>query len=350
MKRKKTNHLITLEEYIIRSQNRFPGATGELSQLLRDIGLAAKIISREVNKAGITSLLGFEGSENVHGEHVKKLDVFSDQQMMSALKRSGIVSLMVSEESESLIRLDSTSGKYVVFFDPLDGSSNIDVNVSVGTIFSIYRRQTPPSGPPGMEDALQPGDQQAAAGYVLYGSSTMMVYTTGMGVSSFTLDPSIGEFMLADDDIRIPEFSPMYSINEGNSAGWPAGVRNYVKHIKAIDPESNRPHSQRYIGSMVSDVHRTLLIGGIFMYPPNKKNPRGKLRLMYECNPMSYIIEQAGGQSSDGEKRVLEIEPQTIHDRCPVYLGSRENVQTMIRLLQEGEKRAEDPASVPARD
>ena len=337
MAQQKAKHLITLEEFIIRSQNRFNGATGELSQLLRDIGLAAKIVSREVNKAGITNLLGQYGSQNVHGESVKKLDVFADDQIKSALERSGIVSMMISEESNELIRLESSGGKYIVFFDPLDGSSNIDVNVSVGTIFSIYRRKSPRNRSPKESDALQPGDRQAAAGYVLYGSSTMLVYTTGMGVSSFTLDPSIGEFMLSDDDIRIPEFHPQYSINEGNASGWPEGVRNYIDHIKKVDPASRRPYSLRYIGSMVSDLHRILLLGGIFLYPPNVSNPKGKLRLMYECNPMGYIIEQAGGLAVDGRDRVLGIVPKTIHQTAPVYMGSRQNVEELTGFLN-GEK------------
>ncbi len=337
MAQEEANHLITLEEFIIRSQNRFEGATGELSQLLRDIGLAAKIVSREVNKAGITNLLGRHGSRNVHGESVKKLDIFADEQIMSALARSGIVSLMISEESNELIRLESSTGKYIVFFDPLDGSSNIDVNVSVGTIFSIYMRKSAREEPAGESDALQPGDKQAAAGYVLYGSSTMLVYTTGMGVSSFTLDPTIGEFMLSDDDIRIPDFHPQYSINEGNSSGWPDGVRSYIDYIKKVDPETKRPYSLRYIGSMVSDLHRTLLLGGIFLYPPNVTNPEGKLRLMYECNPMGYIIEQAGGLALDGRGRILEIMPETIHQTAPAYMGSRKNVEKLMEFMGKGE-------------
>jgi fructose-1,6-bisphosphatase I len=301
---------------------------------LRDIGLAAKIVSREVNKAGITNLLGQFGSENVHGESVKKLDVFADEQIKSALARSGIVSMMISEESNELVRLESSSGKYIVFFDPLDGSSNIDVNVSVGTIFSIYSRKSPRNRTPRESDALQPGDRQSAAGYVLYGSSTMLVYTTGMGVSSFTLDPSIGEFMLSDDDIRIPDFNPQYSINEGNASGWPEGVRNYISHIKEVDPETKRPYSLRYIGSMVSDLHRTLLLGGIFLYPAQCEQSTGKLRLMYECNPMGYIIEQAGGLAVDGERRVLDISPESIHQTAPVYMGSRENVEKLLEFLE----------------
>lgn len=333
MKSKKPDHLITLEEFIIQSQNRFQGATGELSQLLRDIGLAAKIISREVNKAGITNILGQHGELNVHGENVKKLDVFADEQIQFALTRSGIVSVMVSEESNELVRLESSSGKYIVFFDPLDGSSNIDVNVSVGTIFSIYRRQSSQEKKPELSDVLQPGYKQAAAGYVLYGSSTMLVYTTGMGVSSFTLDPSIGEFILTNDDIRIPEFAASYSINEGNQSGWPDGVRRYIDYIKKVDKTTHRPYTLRYIGSMVSDLHRILLLGGVFLYPENVSHPSGKLRLMYECNPMGLIIEQAGGLAVDGRGRVIDISPESIHETSPVYMGSKDNVRLLMEFL-----------------
>src|SRR5690606_18138881 len=245
---KDRDRLITLEEFIIRGQNRFRGATGELSQLLRDIGLAAKIISREINKAGITNILGYDGSENVHGEHVKKLDVFANEQMLSALSRSGNVSMIISEEDKELIRLKSSSGKYLVFTDPLDGSSNIDVNVSVGTIFSIYRRVSELGDEPGLYDALQPGTSQTAAGYVVYGSSTMLVYTTGLGVTTFTLDPSIGEFFLTQNNIRIPELGVTYSINEGSYRSWNDGLKKYIKFCQEEDSGTNRPYSARYIG------------------------------------------------------------------------------------------------------
>lgn len=327
--------LITLEEFIISAQNRFPGATGELSQLLRDIGLAAKIISREVNKAGITNILGFEGSENVHGERVKKLDVFSNEQMISALSRSNNVCMIISEESDGIIRLKSSSGKYIVYTDPLDGSSNIDVNVSIGTIFSIYLRKSHRADYPTIDDAIQSGLSQVAAGYVIYGSSTMLAYTTGLGVSTFTLDPSIGEFFLADSDVKIPEIGPFYSINEGSYNSWELGLKKYIKYCQEEDKATMRPYSARYIGSMVADLHRILLKGGIFIYPKSKNYPNGKLRLMYECNPLAFIIEQAGGKASDGHRRILEIEPTDIHQRTPIYIGSKKNVEMAEKFLKE---------------
>lgn len=329
-----SKNLITLEEFIISRQNRFPGATGELSQLLRDIGLASKIISREVNKAGITNILGFWGSENVHGERVKKLDVFANEQMISALSRSKIVCMIISEENDGIIRLKDTSGKYIVYTDPLDGSSNIDVNVSIGTIFSIYKRKSHSADLPTVDDAMQNGLSQVAAGYVLYGSSTMMVYTTGLGVSSFTLDPSIGEFILANNSIIIPEIGPFYSINEGSYNSWELGLKKYIKYCQEEDAETLRPYSARYIGSMVADLHRILLKGGIFIYPKSKRYPKGKLRLMYECNPLAFLIEQAGGKATDGSQRIMEIEPTDIHARCPIYIGSKFNVEQAERFLE----------------
>lgn len=332
---RKVSRLLTLEEYIIQSQNRFRGATGELSQLLRDIGLAAKIISREVNKAGITNILGQDGSENVHGEHVKKLDVFANEQMLHALSRSGNVCIVVSEENDKMIRLDSHSGKYIVYMDPLDGSSNIDVNVSIGTIFSIYMRTSHIADYPTEFDPVQPGVNQVAGGYVLYGSSTILVYTTGLGVSSFTLDPSIGEFFLADDNIKIPDHGAIYSINEGSFNSWEKGLQEYIKYCKMEDEASQRPYSCRYIGSMVADVHRTILQGGIFIYPGTAKHPEGKLRLMYECNPLSFIVEQAGGKASNGSMRIMDIEPKSIHQRVPVFLGSKANVNMVENFLKD---------------
>lgn len=335
MTNKRIKRLVTLDEYIIQAQNRFPGATGELSQLLRDIGLAAKIISREVNKAGITNILGLEGEENVHGEQVKKLDVFSNNQMLSALSRSNNVCQVISEENEGIIRLKSTSGKYIVFMDPLDGSSNIDVNVSIGTIFSVYRRKSHRADYPTDDDPIQPGINQIGAGYVLYGSSTIMAYTTGMGVSVFTLDPTIGEFILSDDDVQIPEIGPYYSINEGSYNSWSPGLKKYIKFCQVEDPETNRPYSARYIGSMVADLHRILLKGGIFIYPESHKYPKGKLRLMYECNPLAFIIEQAGGIATDGDTRIMDLMPNEIHDRSPIYIGSKRNVEHVQSFLKQ---------------
>jgi len=334
--------LVTLEEYIIQSQNRFPGATGELSQLLRDIGLASKIISREVNKAGITNILGVDGTKNVHGEEVKKLDVFADQQLISALERSQITCMVISEENDGIVRLSSKGGKYIVYLDPLDGSSNIDVNVSVGSIFSIYMREVRFDPTVDESDALQPGTRQVAAGYTLYGSSTILAYTTGLGVSLFTLDPSIGEFILCERNIRIPQFGTIYSINEGSYNTWDIGLKKYIKYCQEEDPSSNRPYTTRYIGSMVADVHRTLIKGGIFIYPHSARYPKGKLRLMYECNPLSMIMEQAGGMATNGEKRILEIEPTAIHERSPIYMGSSENVLKVMDFIVEYAEEVEE--------
>lgn len=336
----KPEKLVTLDEYIIQSQNRFPGATGELSQLLRDLGLAAKIISREVNKAGITSLLGIDGSKNIHGESVKKLDLFADEQLISALNRSLITCMVISEENDGIVSLNSQGGKYIVYLDPLDGSSNIDVNVSIGSIFSIYMRQSKYTPNPTESDALQPGTRQVAAGYVLYGSSTIMVYTTGLGVSAFTLDPSIGEFILSDDDFSMPKHGTIYSINEGSYNSWGEGLKKYIKYCQKEDSENGRPYSARYIGSMVADIHRTLVKGGIFIYPSSKIYPNGKLRLMYECNPLSFIIEQAGGIATNGNERIMELEPTAIHERTPIYIGSRQNVEEAMQFISNDEKMA----------
>lgn len=330
----KSKRLETLEEYIIQSQNRFPGATGELSQLLRDISLAAKIISREVNKAGITNILGVDGSTNIHGEAVKKLDLFADQQLISALDRSLITCMVISEENDGIVKLSSQGGKYIVYLDPLDGSSNIDVNVSIGSIFSIYMREARFNGNLREDDALQPGVKQVAAGYVLYGSSTILAYTTGLGVSVFTLDPSIGEFILSDRSIKMPEHGAIYSINEGSYNSWDLGLKKYIKYCQEQDPDTGRPYTARYIGSMVADIHRTLIKGGIFIYPHSSKYPNGKLRLMYECNPLSFIIEQAGGKATDGSKRIMEIEPDAIHQQTPIYIGSKDNVEKVTEFLE----------------
>lgn len=343
MAERKSKHLITLEEYIIQAQNKFPGATGDLSQLLRDIGLAAKIISREVNKAGITNILGEDGSTNVHGESVKKLDLFADKQLISALNRADITCMVISEENDGVVELDNDGGKYIVYLDPLDGSSNIDVNVSIGSIFSIYIRKNPGTSELSEQDALQPGVRQVAAGYVLYGSSTMMAYTTGLGVSLFTLDPSIGEFILCDDDIRIPDHGTIYSVNEGSYHSWDEGLKKYIKYCQVEDEETSRPYKARYIGSMVADVHRTLITGGIFIYPNSNQYPNGKLRLMYECNPLSFLIEQAGGMAIDGKGRIMEIEPEAIHQRTPIFIGSKQNVLKVKEFLDEY---AEEPAAM----
>ena len=322
--------VITLGQFIIERQSDFPYAKGELSRLLRDIGIAAKIVNREVNKAGLVNILGETDEVNVHGENVKKLDVFANEQFIAALSCGGECCAVASEENEEIIQIDnevSKNAKYVVAIDPLDGSSNIDVNVSIGTIFSIYRRNSL-SGSGTLEDFMQRGTDQVAAGYVIYGSSTMLVYTTGRGVNGFTLDPSIGEFCLSHPDMKAPEFGKIYSINEGNYIHFPDGVKKYIKYCQEEDKATDRPYPSRYIGSLVADFHRNLIKGGIFIYPSTAKSPKGKLRLLYECNPLAFIVEQAGGKATDGFKRILEIQPKSLHQRTPIFIGSSEMVNT----------------------
>lgn len=329
----------TLARHIIDQEKMHPGATGELSKLLHDLSLAAKVISLEVNKAGLVDILGFTGDNNVHGEQVKKLDVFAHDMMVKAMDHGGHLCVMASEEEEDIIHIPPMFkiGKYVLLFDPLDGSSNIDANVSVGTIFSIYLRKSPDGKAGTMEDCLQPGHQQVAAGYIVYGSSTMMVYTAGHGVHGFTLDPAFGEFLLSHRNMQIPKKSRIYSINEGNYLYWHPGLKKYIKYLQEEDTETGRPYSSRYIGSMVSDIHRNLLYGGIFMYPADSRNPNGKLRLMYECNPMAFIIEQAGGRATDGKRRILEIQPEKLHQRIPIFIGSEDDVKLVEKFISEEE-------------
>lgn len=323
----------TLDEFTIQQMRDFPKATGELSGLLRDIGLAAKRVHVEVNKAGLVDILGDHGTMNVQGEEVKKLDVFANEQFISALSAGGETCAVASEENEGLINIDSEvskNAKYVVCVDPLDGSSNIDVNVSIGTIFSIYRR-TSFGGIVEETDYLQRGTEQVAAGYIIYGSSTMLVYTTGKGVNGFTLDPSIGEFCLSHPDMKCPKSGKIYSINEGNYAHFPDGVKKYIKYCQEIDSATERPYSSRYIGSLVADFHRNLLKGGVFIYPSTHKSPKGKLRLLYECNPLAFIIEQAGGKASDGFRRILDVQPTSLHQRTPLFIGSAD----MVTMAEE---------------
>ena len=322
----------TLDRFIMRKQEDFPYATGELSQLLRDIALAAKIVNREINRSGLIDIAGAYGNRNVQGEDQQKLDVIANIRFIRALRNGGEVCTIISEEDEDMIQTGNNQGKYVVAIDPLDGSSNIDVNVSIGTIFSVYRRVSP-TGREGTEaDCLQRGTHQVAAGYVIYGSSTMLVYTTGNGVNGFTYEPSLGEFFLSHPDIQIPKTGAVYSINEGASESFSAGVKAFVKHCK------DTGFSARYIGSLVADFHRNLLKGGIYIYPATAKSPKGKLRLMYECNPLAFIVEQAGGRSSDGGRRTLDIAPTTAHERCPVFIGSQELVeQAEAFIVQESE-------------
>jgi len=329
----------TLGQFIIEKQADFPYAKGELSRLLRDIGIAAKIVNREVNKAGLVNILGDNGTTNVQGEGQKKLDVYADEQFITALRSGGECCVVASEEHDECVSIRSEiskNAKYIVCIDPLDGSSNIDVNVSVGTIFSIYRR-TAMSGPVQPEEILQEGTKQVAAGYVIYGSSTMLVYTTGKGVNGFTLDPSIGEFCLSHPNMKIPKNGTIYSINEGNYIEFPRGVKDYIKYCQVEDKATERPFTSRYIGSMAADIHRNLIKGGIFLYPTTSSHPKGKLRLMYECNPMAFIIEQAGGKATDGRQRILEIQPKSLHQRTPIFIGSTEMVNKVEEFLQLSE-------------
>jgi fructose-1,6-bisphosphatase I len=333
-----STRLITIERHIAEQQHKHSDATGEFSRLLRDLTLAIRIISREVRRAGLVDILGLAGTENVHGEAVKKLDEFSNETIIRAMRYGGHLCMMASEESQGAIKIpqQAEKGSYVLLFDPLDGSSNIDVNVTIGTIFSILRRVTPDDGSDGADaDLLQAGYKQAAAGYALYGSSTMLVYTTGQGVDAFTYDPTIGEFLLSNNRIEIPAKGKIYSINEGNSVNWLPGTKRYVDHLKDSDTETDRPYSLRYIGTAVADIHRTLLYGGVFLYPADRKSPHGKLRLMYEVNPLAMLIEQAGGLAIDGSRRVLEIEPTELHQRAPLICGSREDVLLAQEFMAE---------------
>lgn len=327
--------VVTIERHIIEEERKHPGASGDFSGILRDLTLAIKVIHRDVNKAGLVNILGMAGRQNVHGEEVKKLDVFADEKIYQAMDHGGHLCVMASEENEDVLKIPDQypKGKYVLLYDPLDGSANIDANVSIGTIFSIYRRVTP-SGHGTMQDCLQPGYKQIGAGYVVYGSSTMMVYTTGDGVHGFTLDPSIGEFLLSHEDIKIPRRGKIYSVNEGNYRWWHDGMKKYVKYLQQEDAGTGRPYSGRYIGSMIADLHRTLLYGGIFMYPGDQRNPNGKLRLMYEANPTAFIVEQAGGRASNGHERILDVQPTTLHGRTPLFIGSEEDVIECEEFLQ----------------
>jgi fructose-1,6-bisphosphatase I len=338
--------VITIERHIVEQERQHPEATGAFSSILYDMALAAKLISREVRKAGLVDILGEVGSTNVHGESVKKLDEYADDVIFRALDHCGHLCAMASEESEDIIPIPDKfpTGNYCLLFDPLDGSSNIDANVSVGTIFSIHRKIS--SGERGtLEDCLQPGSRQIAAGYVVYGSSTMLVYTTGKGVHGFTLDPSIGEFLLSHPSIRMPQPGQrIYSVNEGNYAKWSPEQQRLIDHIKGLDGKNGKPFSARYVGSMVADFHRTLLYGGVFMYPADAHNPRGKLRLLYEAAPLAMIAEQAGGRASDGMRDILSIQPEHLHERTPLYMGTSEYV-TMAEQYLAGTE-AEHPLAV----
>jgi len=330
----KEQTILTIEQHILEAERMNPNASGTLTQILYDIALASKIISREVNKAGLVNLLGVTGTTNVQGEVVKKLDVFANDVMIQRLTEPGRVAVIGSEEMDKAVVIEENAGaRYVVNMDPLDGSSNIDANVSIGTIFSILEVD---ENLPAHEQCLQAGAKQIAAGYVIYGSSTMFVYTTRGGtVNGFTLDPSVGEYFASHRNIRIPERGKIYSVNEGNYLKWQEGVKQYLKHVQAIAPEDERPLTSRYIGSLVADFHRNLLYGGIFMYPSDYKHSSGKLRLLYEASPLALVVGNAGGLATDGERSILEIEPEDLHQRVPLFIGSRENVKTVMEFKKK---------------
>lgn len=328
----------TLTEFIVERQSEYQSAKGELTRLLNDIGTAAKIVNREVNKAGLIDILGNVGVHNTQGEEQKKLDVYANDQFIGALKSGGECCAIASEENEKIISFQneiSLQGKYVVAIDPLDGSSNIESNVSIGTVFSIYKRKSETGTMPTTEDLLQKGSEIIAAGYVLYGSSTVLVYSTGNGVNVFTLDPSVGLFCLSHANIKFPEHASIYSINEGNYIYFPKGVKEYIKYCQVDDSQSDRPYTTRYIGSLVADFHRNLIKGGIFIYPGNMKFPNGKLRMLYECNPVAFIAEQAGGKASNGFERILDLDIYDLHQRSPLFVGPKWMVEKAEALMAE---------------
>lgn len=327
----------TLGEFIIENQAAFPYSSGELSRLINSIRLAAKVVNHEVNKAGLVDIIGAVGETNIQGEDQQKLDIYANEKFIQTLTNREIVCGIASEENDDFITINGhnndNNNKYVVMIDPLDGSSNIDVNVSVGTIFSIYRRVTPIGSPVTKEDFLQSGDQQVAAGYIVYGTSTMLVYTTGHGVNGFTLNPAIGTYYLSHPDMKFPENGHIYSINEGNYVHFPQGVKDYIKYCQA--EENDRPYTSRYIGSLVSDIHRNMIKGGIYIYPSSAKMKNGKLRLLYECNPIAFITEQAGGKAVDGFQRIMAIQPTELHQRVPFFCGSKKMVEKAEEFMSK---------------
>lgn len=332
------SHITTLNEFIMDRQADFPGASGELSRILNDIAVASKIVSRDVRRAGLVDhILGAQGETNIQGEEQQKLDVVADNQFIRVFESGGEICGIASEENDDYVAFNdevAKNGKYVVLFDPLDGSSNIDVNVSIGTIFSVYKRKSQRGTLATLEDMLQPGTDQIAAGYVLYGSSTMLVYTTGKGVNGFTLDPSIGEFCLSHPNMQTPETGRLYAMNEGNIDECEQGVRDYIRFCQQVHPDTNKPYSGRYIGSLVADFHRNLIKGGIYIYPATNQSPEGKLRLLYECNPLAMIAEQAGGLATAGTQRVLDIKPERLHQRVPFFVGSKQMMEKAIACLE----------------
>lgn len=328
----------TLERHVLEQQLRSPGATGEFTKLFQQLALAGKVIGSRVNRAGLMDVIGAAGGKNVQGETVQKLDLVANQALISILEAGGQVCLMGSEEIEDPIPIPTKfpKGHYILMFDPLDGSSNIDVNASIGTIFSVLRRRSPDDADPTLDDCLQPGTEQVAAGYIIYGSSTMFVYTAGDGVHGFTLDPTVGEFFLSHPNMRIPERGTIYSVNEGNTGKWSQPVRDWVQWLKSDAAPGGKPYGQRYIGTLVSDFHRTLLKGGIFAYPADVNNADGKLRLLYEASPMALIAKQAGGAASTGTREVLDVVPNQLHQRVPLYIGSKLDVEDAVSRLGQG--------------
>ncbi len=334
-----TKHNKTLGEFIINKQSEFKYSSGELTRLINSIRLAGKIVNHEVNKAGLVDILGTAGEENIQGEDQQKLDVYANEVFIKNLVNREIVCGIASEEEDDFISIQGNNNKnenkYIVLMDPLDGSSNIDVNVSVGTIFSIYRRITPVGTPVTIEDFLQPGKNQVAAGYIVYGTSTMIVYSTGHGVNGFTLNPAIGTYYLSHPNMQFPDKGYIYSVNEGNYVHFPKGVKEYIKHCQ--EEEEDRPYTSRYIGSLVSDFHRNMIKGGIYFYPSTSKSPNGKLRLLYECNPMAFLAERAGGKASDGFNRILDIKPTELHQRVPFFCGNKDMVDKLESFMKKNE-------------
>jgi len=328
----------TLGEFIINKQIEFQGSSGELSRLLNAIRLAAKVVNHEVNKAGLVNIIGAAGETNIQGEEQQKLDVYANEKFKQTLINREIVCGIASEEEDDFITIEggnkANDNKYILLMDPLDGSSNIDVNVSVGTIFSIYERITPIGKPVTLKDFLQPGHKQVAAGYVVYGTSTMLVYTTGSGVNGFTLNPAIGTYYLSHPKMKYPDMGKIYSINEANYVHFPQGVKDYLKFIQK-EVEEGANYTSRYIGSLVSDFHRNMIKGGIYIYPTSSKNPKGKLRLLYECNPMAFLAEQAGGEATDGYQRILDLKPTELHQRVPFFCGSKKMVNKAMAFMQK---------------
>ena len=329
----------TLGEFIIGNQKHFKYSSGELSRLINSIRLAAKVVNHEVNKAGLVDILGDAGDRNIQGEDQQKLDVYANEIFMQTLTNREIICGIASEEEDDFITIsgkeEGNNNKYVVLIDPLDGSSNIDVNVSVGTIFSVYRRVTKVGSPVRLKDFLQEGNKQVAAGYIVYGTSTMLVYTTGHGVNGFTLNPAIGTFYLSHPNMTFPKDGSIYSINEGYYIHFPQGVKDYLKYCQEEEEDDNRPYKARYIGSLVSDFHRNMIKGGIYIYPTSSKAPKGKLRLLYECNPMAFLAEQAGGKASDGYMRTLDIKPTELHQRVPFFCGSKNMMEVAESFMRK---------------